>query len=166
MLTQVVNLFVVLFLYRVLKPVNKGVAQLMVLFISLGFPIAMLSELTRGAVLLLLNDAEQSQALIALFLDLHEYGIQIASIFWGLWLFPMGYLVYKSNYIPKLIGILLMIGGFGYLFDVTIFFLFPNIEWTISQYLFVGEVILPLWLLIRSVNVEWWEKRALETAAI
>jgi hypothetical protein len=136
----------------------------MVIFILLGAPIAMLNELNRGAVLLLLHSADQSYALLTLFFDLHEYGITIASIFWGLWLFPMGYLVFKSNYIPKIIGILLMIGCFGYLIDSFTFLLFPNWGVTISQFTFIGELLLPLWLLVKGVNVKQWEKRMFQPA--
>jgi hypothetical protein len=164
LLIQVVNLFVVLFLYKLLKPVNKNMALLMVIFILLGAPIAMLTEVNRAAALLLLNTADLSPALAALFLDLHEVGIQIASIFWGLWLFPMGYLVFKSGYIPKMIGVLLIIGCFGYLADSFAFFLFPNFGMTISQFTFIGELVLPLWLLIKGVNVAQWEKFALQPA--
>jgi hypothetical protein len=164
LLIQVVNLFVVLFLYKLLKPVNKNMALLMVIFILLGAPIAMLTEVNRAAALLLLNTADLSPALAALFLDLHEVGIQIASIFWGLWLFPMGYLVFKSGYIPKMIGVLLIIGCFGYLADSFAFFLFPNFGMTISQFTFIGKLVLPLWLLIKGVNVAQWEKFALQPA--
>lgn len=164
LLVQVVNIFVVLFLYKVLEPVNKNMARLMVIFILLGAPIAMLNELNRGAVLLLLPSADPSYALMTLFFELHEYGITIASIFWGLWLFPMGYLVFKSNYIPKIIGILLIIGCFGYLIDSFTFLLFPTWGMTISQFTFVGELLLPLWLLVKGVNVKQWEKRTLQPA--
>jgi hypothetical protein len=162
---QLVNLVVVLFLYKLLSPVNKNIARLMVLFILLAMPIAMLNELTNGAVLLLVNSAERPHDLIALFLDLHEYGIQIASIFWGLWLFPMGYLVFKSNYIPKIIGIALMIGCFGYFVDAFIFILFPDFGIAFAEFLFIGEVMLPLWLLTMGVNVERWQEQALTLEA-
>jgi hypothetical protein len=164
LLLQLVNIFVVLFLYRLLKPVNKSVALLMVIFLLLAVPIAMLSEINQAAVLLLLNDADPSLSLAILFLDLHEVGIQIAGIFWGLWLFPMGYLVFKSNYIPQIIGVLLMIGCVGYLIDSFASFLFPDLSLTVSQFTFIGELILPLWLLIKGVNVEQWEKRTLKFA--
>jgi hypothetical protein len=97
-----------------------------------------------------------------LFLDLHEYGILIATIFWGLWLLPLGYLVFKSGYIPRILGVLLIIGGFGYLIDFVVFFIFPNFEVSIGQFTFLGEILLPLWLLIKGVNIGVWEKRALE----
>jgi hypothetical protein len=172
LVTQLVNIFVVLALYKVLNPVDKNHAALMVVFSLLGVPIAMLSELNKFAVLLVLNGsgylttftADQVQALVSLFLDLHEYGINIAGIFWGLWLFPMGYLVFKSGFLPRILGILLMIGCFGYLFDSVTFFLFPNLGVTVAQFTFIGEILLPLWLLIKGVNVEVWEKRAFESA--
>lgn len=172
LISQVVNIFLVLFLYKLLKPVNKNYAALMVIFILVAVPIAMLSVLNKVAVLLLLSGAgflavfatNQLQALVPVFLDLHEYGMSIAGIFWGLWLFPMGYLVFKSNYIPKIIGVLLIIGGVGYLVDFVTFFVFPNFGVVFSEYAFLGEVLMVFWLLIKGVNVEQWEKRALESA--
>lgn len=171
-LVPLVNIVVALFLYQLLKPVNQNHAVLMVIFTLAAAPIAMLNELNHVAVLLLLNGPEylavfttsQLQALVPVFLDLHKYGIQIAGIFWGLWLLPMGYLVFKSNYIPKIIGVLLMIGCVGYLIDFFIFFLFPNVDVVISEFTFLGEVLMVLWLLIKGVNVEQWGKRALESA--
>ncbi len=97
-------------------------------------------------------------------LELHQLGISIAGIFWGLWLFPMGYLVFKSGYIPRILGILLMIGCVGYLVESFAAFLFPSFEVNIALFTFWGEVLFPLWLLIKGVNVEGWEKRALASA--
>jgi hypothetical protein len=104
------------------------------------------------------------QALVPLFLDLHEYGIQVASIFWGLWLLPLGILVYKSGFLPRILGVLLVIGFFGYLIDFVTFFYFPNFDSPIVLLTSIGELLFPLWLLIKGVNVEQWEKRALESA--
>ena len=106
LLTQVVQIFVVLYLYKVLKPVNKNVALLMVVLILVAVPIAMLNEINQFAILHLLGGSEQLtifsteqlHSLLSLFLDLRESGIFIAQIFWGLWLLPMGYLVFKSNF--------------------------------------------------------------------
>jgi len=172
LMIQVVNIFVALTLYQVLKPVGKNMAALIVIFIMLGAPIAMLSEASRAGVLLLLNNADyltvfttdQIHTLISFLLNLHEEGINIASIFWGLWLFPMGYLVFKSGFLPKILGILLIIGCFGYLADFFIHSLFPNLGVTVSQFTFIGEITLPLWLLIKGVNVEQWQKRVAESA--
>ncbi len=95
---------------------------------------------------------------------MYGHGALIAVIFWGLWLFPLGYLVFKSGYIPRILGVLLIIAGFGYLNDFFKFFLFPNFDATIFQFMAFGEMLFPLWLLIKGVNVEQWEKRALESA--
>ncbi len=162
LLAQLVNLAVVLLLYKLLRPVNKTVALLMVIFITLGMPIAMLNELNQAAVLLILHSANPSIELVGLFLELHEYGIQIACIFWGLWLFPMGYLVFKSNYIPKIIGVMLMIGCFGYVVDAFVFLLSLDLAIAFSEFLFIGEVALPLWLVIKGVNVEQWKMKSAE----
>jgi hypothetical protein len=172
LLTQVVQIFVVLYLYRVLKPVNKNHAVLMVVFSLVAVPIAMLNELNQFAVLLLLNGADYSrifttdqiQALIALLLDLRHAGINIAQIFWGLWLFPMGYLVIKSGFLPRIIGVFLIIACFGYLIDFFIYFYVPDFAITFSEFTFLGELLITFWLLIKGVNVEEWKKRALESA--
>jgi uncharacterized protein (DUF486 family) len=172
LLVQIANVFVVLALYRLLKPVNREMALLMVILLLLGVPIAMLNELNHFAVLLLLSGANyltpftasQLQALVPLFLALHKLGVSIAGIFWGLWLFPMGYLVLKSGFLPRILGILLIIGCFGYLIDSFAAFLLPNSEVNVAILTFWGEVLLPLWLVIKGVNLEQWNKRALEPA--
>ena len=174
LIVQVVFIVLVLFLYRLLKPVNRNVAVLMVILFLVSVPIAMLNELNHAAVLLLLSNADsltmftanQLQTLVPLFLDLHEIGIMIAYIFWGLWLFPLGYLVFKSGFLPRILGILLMISCFGYLIDFFAFFLFPDAGVAINMYTGWAELFLCLWLLIKGVNVEEWENRALEPAFV
>ena len=172
LMVQVGHILLVLVLYKLLKVVNKNHALLMVIFSLVGNPITMLNELNRVAVLLLLNGADyltvftagQLQSLVSLFLALHEHGVLIATIFWGLWLFPFGYLVFKSGFLPRILGVLLIIAGSGYLIDFATFFLFPNFDVAINIYTGWAELILCLWLLIKGVNVEQWEKRALESA--
>jgi Domain of unknown function (DUF4386) len=172
LLSQLVGIFWVLVLYQLLKPVNKNMAVLMVIFNLLIVPIAMLNELNQFAVLLLSSGADylrvftpgQLHALMSLFLNLHDYGIQIAGIFWGLWLFPYGFLVFRSGFLPRFIGVLLMIGCFSYLIQSFVGFLSPNLvvytAW-LAALTSSGELLLPLWLLIKGVNVEQWKKRAL-----
>ena len=174
LIVQVVFIILVLFLYRLLKPVNKNAAALMVILFLVSVPIAMLNELNHAAVLLLLSSAgsltlftaSQLQTLVPLFLDLHEIGIMIAYIFWGLWLFPLGYLVFKSGFLPRILGILLMISCFGYLIDFFAFFLFPDAGVAINMYTGWAELLLCLWLLIKGVDVEQWDNRAQDSARI
>jgi hypothetical protein len=90
--------------------------------------------------------------------------------FFSLHLFILGYLVYKSGYIPRILGVLLIIGGFGYLVDTFALLLLPNYEdyEAISTLLIIptalGEILLAFWLLIKGVKVEQSEKHALESA--
>jgi Domain of unknown function (DUF4386) len=166
LLNSIANIFLVLALWQLLKVVNKNMASLMVIFSLVAVPIGMLSELNNLAVLLLLSGAdylkvfsgEQLQALAYLFLRLHTQGYNIALIFWGLWLFPMGYLVFKSGFLPRILGILLMIACFGYVIQSFAAFLGYNLS--IIFYTGWGELLLLMWLLIKGVNVEQWEKRA------
>jgi hypothetical protein len=173
LMTPIVTAAVALFLYKLFKSVNKNQAVLMVIFTLVAVPIAMLNELNHFAVLLLLNgtgnlnvfSVDQLYSQLMFFLDLSNYGANITAIFWGLWLLPLGYLIFKSNFIPKLIGILMFVAGFGYIVDSIGLFLLPGLHIDFSQYTFIGELVLLLWLLIKGVNTEQWEKRALDTAS-
>ena len=170
---QIILIFLVLTLYRLLKPVNKDYAVLMVVLALLAVPIAFLNELNHVAVLRLLSGPdylraltlEQRHAQAMLFLDLRNSGIFVAQVFWGLWLLPLGYLVFRSGFLPKVIGILLIIACCGYLIDSGTHLLLRDFDATISQFTFVGEVLLPMWLLIRGVNVERWSSWAPHPAA-
>jgi hypothetical protein len=144
----------------------------MVVLFLVSVPIAMLNAVNHFAALLLSSGAdyltafpgEQLQALVPFFLELNEYGIYIAYIFWGLWLFPLGYLVFKSGFLPKIMGVYLMISCFGYLIDFVTFYLFPNVSVSINMFTGWAELVLCLWLLIKGVNVEEWEKSVRGTA--
>jgi len=129
-------------------------------------PIAFLSELNHLAVLRLLTNADdgaftasQLQAQAMLFLDMREKGILLALVFWGLWLLPLGVLVFKSGFLPKVLGVLLVIAGGSYVIESGTQILSPGLA-TISQFTFVGEVLFTLWLLIKGVNVERWQEVA------
>ncbi|MCP4500587.1 MAG: DUF4386 domain-containing protein [Deltaproteobacteria bacterium] len=171
LLTQVVQIFVVAYLYKVLKSAGRNAALLMVVFILLGVPIAMFNEVSRLAILMVLKGifstsytVEQSHALVGLFLDVHKAGVFIAQTFWGLWLLPMGVLVFKSKFLPKFIGVLLVIAGVGYLVDTFMYLIAPELDITFSDFAFAGEVLITFWLLIRGVNVEVWAKETQDAA--
>jgi hypothetical protein len=169
LLSQVGFVFVVLALWRLFRPVDKTMAFLMVVFLLLGVPIAMIDELNHLAVLWLLRGADHAAAfstsqlhsLAFLFLDLRQYGLAIAGIFWGLWLFPMGYLVFRADFLPRLVkksGLLLMtIGCFGYVIDGLATFVLPERKWSLVFYTGWVELVLPLWLVVRGVDVERWK---------
>lgn len=167
--TFIANIFLALALYQLLKVVSRNAASMMVILFLAGVPVAMLNELNQLAVLQLLSGADylkayptdQLQALAYLSLRLHSQGLLIAHIFFGLWLLPMGYLVFKSGFIPKLVGVLLVIAGFGYVIQSFAAFFGNNLN--IILFTGLGELAFLLWLLIKGVNVEQWKKRALES---
>ena len=168
---QVIFVLQVLALYRLLKPVNKDHAALMVVLALVGVPVAALNELNHLAVLRLLGSAgdgaittTQLQVQAMLFLGMRESGILVAQVFWGLWLLPLGFLVFRSGFLPRLLGVLLMIGGACYVFDACTQLLFPGVP-TLSQFTLalamlaaIGELLFALWLLIKGVNVARWQE--------
>jgi hypothetical protein len=155
---QTISIFLVLSLYKLLVEVEKGAAKLMVVLLLVGVPIAFVNEFNQLAALLAVENADLGfdpamlSGLVMLFLNLHEYGTVVVHVFWGLWLFPFGYLIVKANNIPSILGILLIIAGIGYLVDFTTALFFPAISFTVTQITFVGEIIFPLWLLIKGVK--------------
>lgn len=173
MIEPIIFVLAALALYTLLKPINKNQASLMVVFVLLSAPIAILSAFGRVAALLVLNGADylkvfevnQLHALMMLFLDLNAQGILIATIFWGLWLFPLGYLVYKSGYFPKMLGILLIIAGFGFLLNPFTHLLLPGYQATlipILDILTIGEILFIIWLVFRGAKIPGMKSDAVE----
>ena len=163
LITQLIFILVVLVLYKLFRPVNKDHTWLMVMFALVGVPIAMLNTLNRVAALMLLNGADylnvfgadQLHAQMMLFLNLNEQGVFIASIFWGLWLFPLGYLIYKSGYFPRIFGVLMTIAGFGYLLGSFVHFLLPDYEAisSVLEVMTIGETIFMAWVLLKGGKI-------------
>jgi len=150
-------------LYRLLKVVDQDLALLFLLLNLVGVSIKCVSLLCELAAMLLLSGAEplktfqadQLHSLAILFLDLYKNGFMIANIFFGAWLFPLGYLVYKSGFLPKLLGILLLIDGVAILlwFFQSIFFpAYEFISYPLLAESFIAEASLCLWLLIKGVR--------------
>lgn len=156
---QAMFIFVALALYDLLKGVNQRHALLMVTLILVAIPITFLNEvnsiaaltLVRGADFLSVFDKSQRDALARLFLNLRGGGFDVAGIFWGLWLFPLGMLVYRSGFIPRFLGVLLMLGTFAYLANSFTSLVAPQYEPDVSRWmdpLQAVEVVFMLWLLI------------------
>jgi hypothetical protein len=150
-------------LYVLLKPVNKDLALLFVLLNLGGVAVYSINLLNQFAAVLLLSgadymkvfQADQLQDLAMFFLNLHKNGYWISQIFFGAWLFPLGYLVFKSGFLPRILGIVMMIHCVGWLMTFLQFFLFPGFE--VITYLtyplgFISEFGLTLWLLIKGVK--------------
>lgn len=157
-------LFMGLAFYVLLKPVNRSIALLMLLLNLAGVPILGINMLNQFATLLLMSSADylsvfsaaQLQALGMLFFDMHEYGYTIAAISYGAYLVPLGYLVFKSGYFPRMLGILLMIAGVGQLIPLFQTFLLPNyavISYPGLAVATIAEFSFCLWLLIKGVKI-------------
>lgn len=158
-------LFLPLALYKLLSPVNETCAKIMVLLGIMSVPVFFLNVQNQFNVLSLIADdknrygftVEQVQSQIMLWLDQYFNGMRVVHIFSGLWLFPFGYLVFRSGFLPKIFGVLLMLGCFGYLVNFAGNTLVPNYSKIgISSYISLpasmGEIGICLWLLIMGVK--------------
>lgn len=154
-------IFVVRALYRLLSGVDKTHASLMATLMLVSIPISLLNVLNEFAALTLIRgpsflsvfDKPQRDALAMLFLDLHFQGFMVAQVFWGLWLIPFGLLVYKSGFLPRILGVLLIVACFGYLADSLFAFgVLPHSVSRVVGQLTICELPIIFWLLIRGAK--------------
>jgi hypothetical protein len=160
LLSSALWIFVPLALYRLLKDVDQELAVVMVILGSLmQVPLFFVNSVTDVAALLFARgqgylsvfDKPQRDAFAKLFLDLHHHLDLANAIFWGLWLIPLGLLVYRSRFLPRVLGVWLVIGCLGYLGFSFAGFMFPEYEdkaFTIGTPFRLGELAFMLWLLI------------------
>ncbi|GGM67171.1 DUF4386 domain-containing protein [Micromonospora sonchi] len=170
-----IGLLTAMALYLLLKHVHANAARAMVIFLAIA------------AAMMALNLAHQLQALhvseaaypsafdtqgsdvVLLMLDLHHNGYLMTQVFFGLWLLPMGYLVYRSRMIPRVIGVLLIVGCFGYLVDTFARFTAPDLGAVLSPFVVtppaVAEVSMLLWLLVKGVRIPQRDRPAAVAAA-
>jgi len=150
-------------LYVLLKPVNKNLALLFLLLNLGGVAVECLNALNLFAALQFLSGANyltvfqtgQLQAMAMSSLNLYTSGFAIAQIFFSAWLLPLGYLVYKSRFLPKWLGLLLILDFFCWTSYFFQFFLFPDYGILIypgSAVGFIAEISISLWLLIKGVK--------------
>jgi len=164
-ITFLIYILLPLALYKLLHKVNKAYANLMVIFVLVSVPIFFVNILNKFSVLTLINKPEYLEKLgkiglqtqVMHHIDSYNNGLEISQIFWGLWLFPFGYLVYKSGFLPKILGILLMAGCFGYLITFFGGFLYSGFNKTLISEIIgypapLGEIGICLWLLIMGTN--------------
>ena len=159
------SFLLVLDLYKLFKSVNKNLASVMALLGFASVPIMMLNMLNQFAPLILLSGADylevfstdQLQTLVMLFLGLHNHGYFIAGLFSGLFLLPLGLLVLQAEYFPRFLGVLLVIGCFGYLLELVVVFVFPNYEVVAFiglAFTIIAEFSFTFWLLLKGVKVQ------------
>ena len=165
LISSVAFILLAMALYRLLSGVNKTHASLMVSLVLVSVAIAFLNEvnniaaltLARGADFLSVFDKPQRDALAMLFLGLHRQGLAVDEIFWGLWLFPFGVLVMRSGFLPRILGLLLIVNCFAYVAASLTSLLLLSYAGVVSRAILpalLGELWIMLWLLIKGANVQ------------
>jgi hypothetical protein len=157
--SQVLFVVLVLALYQLLKGVNARHASLMVALVLVQVPMAFANMLFASAPLVLSDgatywsafDKDQLDAMAMGFLSVKSYGTSAIMALWGLWLLPFGLLVFRSGFIPRVLGVFLIIGCFGWLGISVTSLLFPAYARIADRFtvLAVGEILIILWLVIR-----------------
>jgi hypothetical protein len=160
---QAAFIFVALSLYRLLEGVNRRHAIIMVILIVVSIPISFVNELNSLAALALVRGADflsvvekpQRDALAMLFLNMHGRGLVFAELFWGLWLFPLASLVYRSRFLPRFLGGWLALAGTGWVTLSLVSILLPQYQdkaYTYTQPAVIGEIVFMLWLVIKGAR--------------
>jgi hypothetical protein len=156
-------LFVVLALYRLLSGVNKSHAAVMVILAFVSIPVSVLNQvneltaltLLRGGDYLSVVDKGQLDVWAMVFLRRSSQGLVINEMFWGLWLFPFGMLVWRSGFLPKILGAFLIVNSFAYPAITFTALLAPDYSSVVSRIVFpalFGEMAIMLWLLILGIK--------------
>ena len=138
-------------------------ASLMVILIVVSVPIAFVNELNslaalalvRGADFLSIVEKPQRDAFAMLFLNLHGRGLVVAELFWGLWLFPLGLLVYRSRFLPRFLGVWLGLAGAAWVVLSLVSIVlpqYPSEVYTYTQPAVFGEIAFMLWLLVKGAK--------------
>lgn len=157
---NIVSILLVIYLYRLLSNINKTMALSMLILMLFGACISALNEINHFAMIHISKlegfSIGENQNLMKLFYDIYNHGTHIAVIFWGLWLFPLGALIFKlGTNISKVLGIMLVIAGLGYTMDSLLLFIYPHLKVpTLSDFTSTGEILLMIWLLVKSSTIE------------
>ena len=170
-------LVVTLLLYALLKPVNATLSLLAAFFSMVGIAIGGAASLGHLAPLFILKsvpylrvfDTQQLQALAYLSLRLHAQGYLVALVFFGFYEVLLGYLIFRSTFFPKTLGVLVGVAGFAFLTNSFALFLSPQIGNALNNLMLaldgIGEISLMLWLLVVGVDSRKWKARAYATSA-
>jgi len=162
-ISSTIWVFMVLALYRLFKQVNERQAKLLVALVIVQIPVVFFMEALNIASLMLFKgeilktfELGQRQDLAMLFLKINDYATISLEMFWGLWLFPFGLLVYQSRFIPRILGVFLILNGIAYIIHCCTHLLFPNYQALVFQIATpiwtLGEISIMLWLLIKGVR--------------
>jgi hypothetical protein len=168
LIAAVCYITVTLLLYDLFKPVNRSLSLLAAFFSLVGCAVMALCTLFHLAPLVVLGGAqylsvfkvEQLQALALMFLKLHAQASSIYMVFFGCYCLLIGYLIFRSTFMPRIVGVFMAIAGLGYLTFLSpplANYLFPHILIPAGA---LGEGSLVVWLLVFGVNVQQWKEQA------
>lgn len=163
-------------LYRLFSGVSKTLASLLVIFVAISVGIGFFNELNHLAAILVLRGNEfahtlaqpQREAMAMLFLRLHGQGNAINEMFWGLWLLPFGLLIVRSHFIPRLLGIWLLLDGFAWMGLSTVALLAPrynDLAFKAAQPAVFAELAVMLWLVTIGVRTPATKRLAMPASA-
>ncbi|MBI3139822.1 MAG: DUF4386 domain-containing protein [Sphingobacteriales bacterium] len=158
-----IGIFLIMALYRLLKQVNEYQAKFMFALLFVTFPVVFIMDAFNIASLMILKgevlktfDLSQRQEVAMFLFKINNYGSVTLELFWGLWLIPFGQLVYKSGFIPRILGVFLVVNGITYIIHCCASLLFPDYQNIVRQmatpFWVLGEVVITLWLLIWGVK--------------
>jgi hypothetical protein len=163
LISSTIWVFMVLVLYRLFKSVNERQAKLLVALVIVQIPTSFILGAFNITTLMILKgeilktfELSQRQDLAMLFLKVSDYGVLALELFWGLWLFPLGILVYRSRFLPRFLGVWLIINGFVYVvlsFTSLLLPQYKDIVFNIAFPAMFGEVAFMLWLLIKGAKL-------------
>ena len=176
MLGMALWIVMALAVYRLFKGVSKALASLLVIFVAVSVGIGFLNELNNLAALLVLRGSEfasalaqpQREAVAMLFLRLHDQGYAINEMFWGLWLLPFGLLIVRSHFIPRILGIWLLLDGFAWIGLSMVALLAPRynaVAFKATQPAVFAELAVMLWLITVGVRAPATERHSTPAAA-
>ena len=163
LISNVLFLTVIILLYELLKKIHILIAKLMLWFVVIAIPLFFITEALQFTAfyifkrdLLASFSLDQAYEIAATLLRISNVTGQLLMFHWGLWLLPLGWLVFRSDFIPRIFGVLLWINGVGYIIASLTYFLWPDLLATVTTIVmptyFVGELPLIFWLLIKGVK--------------
>ncbi|MGC1905525.1 MAG: DUF4386 domain-containing protein [Candidatus Acidiferrum sp.] len=167
LLAVVFHIVYALLFYDLLKPVNRRISLLALLVLLVASTIQAVTGLLYLAPLLILQGGssvsaftlEQLQVLALVFLKLNAYALNVHLVFFGLWCILTGYLIFRSIFLPRVLGVLLAISGLGWLI-----FLFPPVGYRLFPFIAaasaLGEIPVEFWLMVMGVNIQRWKEQA------
>lgn len=168
-ITNILFVILIIFLYRLFRQVNEVLALFMAGLAFVAIPVSFIGESLRLIALEIFKgnllrsfSTEQALEVSTTLLKVGSYTGRLVTFHWGLWLIPMGWLVFRSGFIPKILGILLFVNGLGYMISSTTFILFPESLPAVSKIVyptyFIGELPLIFWLMIKGIKSNYKSK--------